>query len=478
MKKLRPEISLFRGGRQLSKAIVKGRSLCVGADWKCDLTDPHSQMENLVLVRKTFTGYQLRLPVDSIGTFRKAGSSLDLDQLVAWGFASRRSGWYLIPLNKDMSGEFSLHGASFRLTFAEQSRIMALSETPVTGILPIRYRFGVPDRNDMVFMVILLLIFVLQILTVRSLSNYPIPEITSIKELPRRISRLILEPVAPPPVSRIVKPVSPDTEGEATGPVKEPVPVEEPSVAEQAPPLPKETLAAPTPLEEPTPGVGREAIRRQVSKIGVLGVLTGKGTAGRTSKKSPVTALQLDEDLQKDLDQVLNNISNISIADAGPGAGSGTGDQEGSGTGLIEIEGILDDKGVGDQIQISRLGEASEATESIGTSPGYVEEIIQPELRDERSSRVISRVVGSHTGAIRYAYNRELRKNPALRGKIVLTFTISPAGSVTECTVEESEMDWPPLEDSLVRMVLGWKFPEIPEGTVTVSYPLVFFPSM
>jgi TonB family protein len=390
-------------------------------------------MENLVLVRKTFTGYQLRLPVDSIGTFRKAGSSLDLDQLVAWGFASRRSGWYLIPLNKDMSGEFSLHGASFRLTFAEQSRIMALSETPVTGILPIRYRFGVPDRNDMVFMVILLLIFVLQILTVRSLSNYPIPEITSIKELPRRISRLILEPVAPPPVSRIVKPVSPDTEGEATGPVKEPVPVEEPSVAEQASPLPKETLAAPTPLEEPTPGVGRDAIRRQVSKIGVLGVLTG---------------------------------------------GSGTGDQEGSGTGLIEIEGILDDKGVGDQIQISRLGEASEATESIGTSPGYVEEIIQPELRDERSSRVISRVVGSHTGAIRYAYNRELRKNPALHGKIVLTFTISPAGSVTECTVEESEMDWPPLEDSLVRMVLGWKFPEIPEGTVTVSYPLVFFPSM
>jgi len=26
--------------------------------------------------------------------------------------------------------------------------------------------------------------------------------------------------------------------------------------------------------------------------------------------------------------------------------------------------------------------------------------------------------------------------------------------------------------------VRGWKFPEIPEGTVTVSYPLVFFPSM
>lgn len=469
---------MFRGGRRLSQATVKGRSLCVGADWKCDLTDPHSRIENLVLVRKTLTGYQLRLPVDSTGTFRKAGFSLDLDQLVAWGFASRRSGCYVIPLDKDMSGDFSMHGASFRLTFTGQSRIMALSEASATGILPMRYRFGVPDKNDMVFMVILLLTFALQILMVRSLGNYPVPEITSIRELPRRIARLILEPVAPPPESRTVKPATPDTAIEAVEPVKEPVPVEEPVAAQQATPAPIETEAVPAPAEEPSPGAGRESIRRQVSRMGVLGVLTGKGTAGRTSKSRFVTALQLDEDLQKDLDQVLNNVSNISIADAGPGDGSGTGDQEGGGAGLIKIEGILNGKGIDDQIQISRLGEVSETTGGTGTGPGYVEEDVQPEQRDERSSRVISRVVASHTGAIRYAYNRELRRNPALRGKIVLTFTISPEGSVTECTVEESEMNWPPLEESLVRMVLGWKFPEIPAGTVTVSYPLVFFPSM
>ena len=113
-----------------------------------------------------------------------------------------------------------------------------------------------------------------------------------------------------------------------------------------------------------------------------------------------------------------------------------------------------------------------------GNGAGVEEKYIGPEHREERSSRAIARIVAAHTGAIRYAYNRELRKNPSLQGKIILTFTISPEGQVTECRVKESEMNWPPLEESLVKMFKTWKFQEIPEGDVTVTYPLVFFPSL
>jgi TonB family protein len=116
--------------------------------------------------------------------------------------------------------------------------------------------------------------------------------------------------------------------------------------------------------------------------------------------------------------------------------------------------------------------------EVTGSGAGEEEKYIPQEQRKERSRNAISRIVAAHTGAIRYAYNRELRKNPSLQGKIILTFTISPEGQVTECRVKESEMNWPPLEQSLVKIFKTWKFPEIPEGDVTVSYPLVFFPSM
>lgn len=106
------------------------------------------------------------------------------------------------------------------------------------------------------------------------------------------------------------------------------------------------------------------------------------------------------------------------------------------------------------------------------------EEYVTPELREERSRETITRIVSSHASDIRYAYNRELRKNPTLQGKIVVTLTISAEGQVTECRVKETEMNWPPLEESLVEMFKTWTFPEIPEGEVTVSYPFVFFPSM
>jgi TonB family protein len=113
-----------------------------------------------------------------------------------------------------------------------------------------------------------------------------------------------------------------------------------------------------------------------------------------------------------------------------------------------------------------------------GTGAGIEEEYIGPEHREERSNKAISRIVAAHTGAIRYAYNRELRKNPSLQGKIVLGLKISPEGQVTECRIEESSMNWPPLEEALVEIIKTWRFLEIPEGDVTVSYPLVFFPSM
>ena len=187
-----------------------------------------------------------------------------------------------------------------------------------------------------------------------------------------------------------------------------------------------------------------------------------------------------------DLEKMLSEISGIttSASVAGTGGGTGFGGTE-PGSGLIGIEEQLNDVNVSGPIQVSRLGTASGqpfgslSGSSSGEAVGSLsEEYVAPERREERSTRTIGRVVAAHTGSIRYAYNRELRKKPSLRGKIVLTFTISSEGKVTECHIEKSAMNWPPLEKSLVKMVRTWRFPEIPEGDVTVRSPLVFFPSM
>jgi len=460
-------ITLARDGRQIGRSVVRGRNICTGRDWRCHLVDPASSERRQKVLVRTASGYRLHLPLEARGTFTYKGSTLDLDDLVAWGLARPSKRGYRVACRKGMSAHISVGRATYELEYGP-SPTPELTAQPVKfSRIPIRYRFQTPDRTDLAFVTLLTLILLLHIAGVRSLKDYPIPDITTIRELPRRISRLILEPVAPPP-PRIAgqgeKSVSPEQ------PVAEPV---ETPDTERSVPASETGSAVP-------PAADREQIRSQVSKMGVLGVLTGRGTAGRNTSGTGISVLQLDSELQQDLEKVLGEVGGITASSpaAGPGTGFGGTDP---GTGLIGIERRIDDADLSGPIRVSRLGTSGGPLYDLpGGSASDTPPVgdLGPEQREERSARTIARVVAAHTGAIRYAYNRELRRKPSLRGKIVLTFTISPEGEVKECHIEESAMNWPPLEDSLVRMVRTWKFPRIPEGDVTVSYPLVFFPSM
>ncbi len=468
-------IHLLRGGRTVTRSAVKGRHIYTGWDWRCQLVDPASSEYRQKLVERTVAGYRINLPVDATGTFTCKGSTLSLEEMVAWGLARKSKKGYRIHHRKGMSADIRIGEAAYILEYGEPAVPELVPESPKQAHLPFRYRFQAPNRTDLTFLTLLTVILLVHIAGVRSLREYPIPEITAIRELPRRISRLILEPVSPPP-SQVAR--TGEMEGEGKGPAAEVDKKPEPEQVEpEAVAPPEVVLPAPT---------AREAIRSQVSKMGVLGVLTGRGTAGRKTAGAGISVLQLDTELQQDLESVLGEISGITTnaSAAGTFGGTGFGGTE-PGSGLIGIEGQLKDANVSGPIQVSRLGTVGvqpygslDGSDTGGASVSPAEEYVAPEQREERSTRTIARVVAAHTGAIRYAYNRELRKKPSLRGKIVLTFTISPEGDVTECHIEESAMKWPPLENSLVKIVRTWRFPRIPEGDVTVSYPLVFFPSM
>ena len=464
-----PVVSVFRGGREVSRVGISGRVLTTGRDWRCDLPDPRSDAQRYRLVQRGFFGYRLRLPPASTAKVTRSGSQLSMDDLLAWGLAKRRSSGISLRLTRDMGAEIHLGGSVYRLTFDSKPTAQRVLETAPPGSVPLRFRFGAPGGSDLVFALIVMVMMVAQLTALRSLKNYPIPEITTLRELPRRISRIILEPIQPVTTREPAR--TPTAES-----AREPVPEapEQPPAADVPQPAAEKAVAPAAPAEEPSPGTGREAVRKRVSDMGVLGILTGKGSAGRQGGRGNLSALQIDRELAQSLDQILGEVSGITVSAPGPGDGSGSGDLDGDGTALLGIEAMIEGSEVSGPVEVTELA----AVKAPPPSPDGVEEEVRPEERDERSTRVISRVVAAHTGAIRYAYNRELRRNPALRGKIVLRFTIAAEGTVTACEVEETEMNWPSLEDALVKMVLGWQFPAIPEGTVTVSYPLVFFPSM
>lgn len=94
-----------------------------------------------------------------------------------------------------------------------------------------------------------------------------------------------------------------------------------------------------------------------------------------------------------------------------------------------------------------------------------------------RGQDEIERVFQKNKGAIFSLYNRALRKDPTLQGKVVLELTIAPNGKVTQCRIVSSELNDPALERKLISRVKLFKFKASNVSQVTITYPIDFLPS-
>ena len=95
----------------------------------------------------------------------------------------------------------------------------------------------------------------------------------------------------------------------------------------------------------------------------------------------------------------------------------------------------------------------------------------------KRSAGEIERVFQVNKGAIFNIYNRALRKNPSLAGKVVVELTIASNGSVTHVKILSSELGDKALERKLVLKIKRFKFSKSNRAETTVTYPIDFLPS-
>jgi TonB family protein len=88
---------------------------------------------------------------------------------------------------------------------------------------------------------------------------------------------------------------------------------------------------------------------------------------------------------------------------------------------------------------------------------------------------VIGPVIGRHANEIRYCYEMALGGDPNLAGKVSVSFTIDPAGTVSDATLAQSTLSNNSVEQCILTRVRRWKFPEPKGGGVCViNYPWVF----
>jgi TonB family protein len=318
----------------------------------------------------------------------------------------------------------------------------------------------------------------------------PAPEEQRSQALPPPLARLLLERQATPPAP----PPPPPQVAQADKPLADQTlpPKPEPPRKDERAPVPE----ARKPLPNKPPGEAIAAARRRATGVGLLaasseiaaiaaapaavqlrqdiapgpGVGTGQGpgvgagveaglparamitsTAGRGSGGLNTAAYSRDTGGGG----LAGRATTVVEGYAGGGGGGGAGGGGAGGTGRAGAGGGAGagPGAAGGQLTRSGSGKASRSIEEI-------------KLVFERNK-----------GAIYALYNRALREDSSLQGKVVVQLKIDPSGAVVDCRVLSSELKNDDLERKLVARIRQFDFGAKDVETMVVSWPVDFLPS-
>jgi len=250
-------------------------------------------------------------------------------------------------------------------------------------------------------------------------------------------------------------------------PLAQPLPEEVVKLILQPPPLkpkpPEEKKPEPKPIEKTVvpPVVDRtEQARKKAQKAikQVKDELADLRAALRPEQLASALNTKVDGPARADRSLITSNLTGgsggINTAALSAGFGSGPGSLKGHSTmqGVQSFaEGMRKDRA-----EARRTGASGKAS---------------------RSREEIEMVFDRNKAAIYALYNRALRDNPQLQGKVVVQLTIAPTGEVTDCKVLSSELKDEELERKLVARIKMFRFDDKDVELITTTKPIDFFPA-
>jgi outer membrane biosynthesis protein TonB len=263
-------------------------------------------------------------------------------------------------------------------------------------------------------------------------------------KIPERIAKLIMEKAQPPPPK--------------------------PKVEKK----PEEEIKPPEKVRD-KPTVKKEKIkvaRKVAEKTGLLAF-----------KNDFLAIIDAASDMKMGAQAVLSNKSSTQRSSARSTAGSGgrslvtsqidlsTG---GTNTASINRQNISADNNLKEVV----FSHVESKIDKAKTSASQDKQIEQDKLKPTRSDEEIQVVFDRYKDALYRIYNRELRKQPLLKGQLVLRLTIESSGKVSKCVIDSSELDAPSLEKKIVARILKFNFGEKSNvGSMTILYPIDFLPA-
>ncbi|WP_418140088.1 AgmX/PglI C-terminal domain-containing protein [Marinobacter sp. MA] len=318
---------------------------------------------------------------------------------------------------------------------------------------------GLPWSSDLGerrrFAVIMMLVLALFLPPALLVPMLEVPEIerSEAEKVPPRLARLVEKPkpVVPP------EPVQPEPEPEPEPEVVKEKPKQpEPEVARVEPdpvPAPKPETK-PKAVSEPEPKQTAQQAREKASRSGLL-AMRDKLASLRSPEQAPAREFAVNTQT----DAVERNRTTTDSEQVLAGSG-GVADATAPETSVAVAE-----------HEVKTVEAPVEESREVAAKPVKAEPSV-----GERAMSNIRKVFDAQKTALYSMYQRELRQDPTLEGKVLLELVIEPDGSVSACEVVSSELEHPKLEQRIAMRVRLFNFGADSVEARKVRFPIDFLP--
>jgi TonB family protein len=203
----------------------------------------------------------------------------------------------------------------------------------------------------------------------------------------------------------------------------------------------------------------RARLSEQVRNTGILKLLGAKADGSGS-----IADVLGKGDVDRDQEKAFQGVGGLTVATSDAalrGVKSGTG-----GSGKVADIGSL-----------RGAGTIAGGSTGVGVTEKRVSGVVRseaPAVDGELDPALVSKEVRARIGAVKACYERALKRNPNLSGKIKVRWTITAAGTVSGVDIADDSMGDSEVSSCIKQLVARWRFPAPAGGSVEVEFPFVF----
>ena len=437
-------IGIVQGGRIIEERLIRSReNISLGWSSKATFAVPSEALpKQWLLFEITPRGYIARFADAMDARIAVGNEVISLAQLKQAGRIRRQGNAWLLLLDERSRGKIAVGDLTILFQFVTPPLPQPRPR------LPASVRGTWMTGLDWAFTAIGSASFLAHLAFVMYLRNVDWPRKPDIEEIPDRFVQIMAKAKPPEPPKQQTK------TDEKTDEKKVENKVASTSAAKKAP---KPEISA---EEKARIDAERRArLAEQVRNTGILKLLGAKADGSGS-----IADVLGKGDVDRDQEKAFQGVGGLTVATSDAslrGVKSGTG-----GSGKVADIGSL-----------RGAGTIASGNTGAGASEKRVSGVVKseaPAVDGELDPALVSKEVRARIGAVKACYERALKRNPNLSGKIKVRWTITAAGTVSGVDIADDSMGDSEVSSCIKQLVARWRFPAPSGGSVEVEFPFVF----